>query len=203
MLYYLYKKTHRDTGLKYLGYTKLPNPYEYQGSGKYWTRHIQKHGYNIDTEILFETTDKNKIKEKGLYYSNLWNVVKSDEWANLKPESGNGGTFTHREDSIEKIRDYQFNKVWTKKALDNLKAIGLKSAAKRKGSKWTTEHRQSRMTAYVAKNLEIATKIIELADCGYNKLTIAKKLNVSWDKVKYSLLNRAEFEAKLKETQNY
>ena len=106
MLYYLYKKTHRDTGLKYLGYTKSPNPDEYQGSGKYWTWHIEKHGYNVDTEILFETTNKQEIKEKGLYYSNLWNVVKSEEWANLKPESGNGGTFTHRNDSIEKIRNY-------------------------------------------------------------------------------------------------
>lgn len=200
MLYYLYKKTHRDTGLKYLGYTKSPNPDEYQGSGKYWTWHIEKHGYNVDTEILFETTNKQEIKEKGLYYSNLWNVVKSEEWANLKPESGNGGTFTHRNDSIEKIRNYQKNnKVWTETALANLKAIGIKSAAKRKGSKWTAEHRQSRMTTYIDKNLEIAIKIIELADYGLNKLTIAKTLNVTWDKVKYSLLHRVEFETRLQE----
>lgn len=204
MLYCLYKKTHKDTGLKYLGYTKSSDPREYQGSGKYWTWHIEKHGYNVDTEILFETTNKQEIKAKVLYYSELWNVVESDEWANLKPESGCGGTFTHREDSIEKIRAYQKNnKVWTEKALANLKAIGIKSAANRKGSKWTETHRQSRMNAYVNKNLEIAIKIIELADLGYNKLTIAKMLDITWDKVKYSLLHRAEFETRLKETQNY
>lgn len=26
-----------------------------------------------------------------MYYSELWNVVRSNEWANLKPESGDGG----------------------------------------------------------------------------------------------------------------
>jgi hypothetical protein len=41
------------------------------------------------------------------------------------------------------------------------------------------------------------------ADQGFNNLTIAKTLNVTWDKVKYSLLHRAEFEACLKENQNY
>ena len=33
--YYLYKKTHRKTNVKYLGYTKL-DPTTYKGSGKYW-----------------------------------------------------------------------------------------------------------------------------------------------------------------------
>jgi hypothetical protein len=90
VIYYLYKKTHRDTGLKYLGFTK-ENPYSYTGSGVRWISHCEKHGYNIDTEILLETPNKNKIKETGIYYSNLWNVVKSRDWANLKPETGDGG----------------------------------------------------------------------------------------------------------------
>ena len=55
------------------------------------------------------------------------------------------------------------------------------------------------MTTYIDKNLEIAIKIIELADQGLNKLTIAKTLNVTWDKVKYSLLHRVEFETRLQE----
>jgi hypothetical protein len=106
-------------------------------------------------------------------------------------------------DRIEKIRAYQKKKVWTKKALQNLKDIAVKSAANRKGGKWSEQHRQSRMQTYLSTNLEIATKIIKLADQGFNKLTIAKTLNVTWDKVKYSLLHRAEFEAYLKENQNY
>lgn len=90
-IYTLYKKTHLKTGLKYLGYTKQ-NPYTYKGSGKHWRHHIDAHGYDVETEILFQTKDKNDIKPVGIYYSNLWNVVESKEWANLKLEEGDGGS---------------------------------------------------------------------------------------------------------------
>jgi len=198
MKYFLYKKTHKVTGLKYLGYTKSPDPHEYTGSGKYWSRHVKKHGYKVDTEILLETNNKKEIKEKGLYYSKLWNVVESKEWANLKPESGDGGSGPRSAESIEKIRSYQKNnKVWTKKAIQARLSNCLENAEARKGSNWTQEHRQSRLTTYINNNLTIAIKIITLADQGLNKLQIAKTLGVSWDKVKYSLLHRAEFEARL------
>jgi hypothetical protein len=88
-IYTLYVKTHQTTGLKYLGQT-TKDPIIYLGSGHYWLRHLKIHGKNLDTQILCETTDKNKIKELGIYYSELWNVVESEEWANLKPETGNG-----------------------------------------------------------------------------------------------------------------
>jgi hypothetical protein len=91
MTIYLYKKTHNKTGLKYLGKTNNPYPHTYKGSGHYWKRHINTHGYDVTTEILLETDDPEKIKEMGIYYSNLWNVVESEEWANLKPEMGDGG----------------------------------------------------------------------------------------------------------------
>jgi hypothetical protein len=97
-----YKKTHRITGLKYLGYTSQ-DPVTYTGSGKYWARHIKVHGYNVDTEILCQTTDKTKIKDLGLYYSNLWNIVESKDWANLKNECGSGGAMGP--DSRKKVSD--------------------------------------------------------------------------------------------------
>lgn len=90
-IYYLYKKTHRTTGLKYLGQTRSPDPYRYKGSGKEWKKHIQEHGYDVDTEILLETTDPKLIEELGRHYSLLWNVVDNSEWANMRPESGHGG----------------------------------------------------------------------------------------------------------------
>lgn len=89
-IYYLYVKTHRITGLKYLGKTKQ-DPYKYRGSGVYWTSHIKKHGYLVDTMILAECNSNDSIKIQGEYYSNLWNIVDSPEWANLKVESGDGG----------------------------------------------------------------------------------------------------------------
>jgi hypothetical protein len=86
---YLYVKTHA-TGLKYLGKT-IRDPYKYKGSGTHWLRHLRKYGEEHTTEILLETDDKELLKEKALYYSNLYNVVESKEWANIVPEQGDGG----------------------------------------------------------------------------------------------------------------
>ena len=88
---YLYVKTHNRTGLKYLGKTSKPNPYTYQGSGKYWKSHINVHGYDVNTEILKECSSDDEVKFWGEYYSALWNVVSDKKWANLKSESGDGG----------------------------------------------------------------------------------------------------------------
>lgn len=87
---YLYIKAHNATGMKYLGITKR-DPFKYKGSGKYWQRHLKKHGYDVSTSILLVTEDKQEIRDTGLFFSNLFNVVDSEEWANLVPEEGEGG----------------------------------------------------------------------------------------------------------------
>ena len=86
---YLYLKTHNQTGLKYLGQTKQ-NPYIYKGSGTRWNNHIKIHGCDISTEILYQTNDEIDLKRVGLYYSRIWDIVTSADFANLKPESGDG-----------------------------------------------------------------------------------------------------------------
>ena len=91
MAIYLYKKTHRATGLKYLGKT-VQDPYRYKGSGTWWLNHIKKYGYDVETEIIKECNSKEEVKFWGEHYSTLWNIVNSVEWANLKPESGDGGS---------------------------------------------------------------------------------------------------------------
>jgi hypothetical protein len=91
MTIYLYKKTHKDTGLKYLGKTIAKDPYLYPGSGLYWKHHLEKHGNNVETEVLRECQTEDELKEWGQYYSKLWNVVESKEWANLIEEAGPGG----------------------------------------------------------------------------------------------------------------
>ena len=88
---YLYVKTHNKTGLKYLGKTISKDPIRYKGSGLYWRNHINKHGYDVTTEIIKECENQKDIKFWGEFYSNLWNIVESSGWANLKPESGDGG----------------------------------------------------------------------------------------------------------------
>jgi hypothetical protein len=88
---FLMVKTHRKTGLKYLCKT-TQNPFKYKGSGKYWLLHLKRHGEEHDTEIIRECDSTDDLKNWGIYYSNLWNVVESTEWANLKPETGDGGS---------------------------------------------------------------------------------------------------------------
>jgi hypothetical protein len=91
MSIYLYVKTHLVTGLKYLGQTSSKDPHSYPGSGVYWKNHLKKHGYLYSTEILKECSSKDELKKFGIYYSRLWNVIESNEWANLKEEQGDGG----------------------------------------------------------------------------------------------------------------
>jgi Pyruvate/2-oxoacid:ferredoxin oxidoreductase delta subunit len=81
-------------GLKYLGKCVNRDPYRYMGSGKRWKNHIRKYSLtavDIKTTVLLETTDKTELKQMGEYYSTLWNVVENPEFANLRPEKGDGG----------------------------------------------------------------------------------------------------------------
>jgi hypothetical protein len=108
MIIYLYVKTHKITGLKYLGKTTSQNPAKYKGSGKYWTNHLRVHGNHTTTEIIKECQTNDEIRIWGEYYSVLWDVVTSTAWANLKPESGDGGGVSGIPRSAEtkrKIRD--------------------------------------------------------------------------------------------------
>jgi hypothetical protein len=90
--YYLYIKK-SPLGLRYLGKT-TKDPITYLGSGKVWKRHIKKHNFtinDIETEIVFQTNNVDELIKKGVELSNLYNVVESKEWANLREEAGDGG----------------------------------------------------------------------------------------------------------------
>ena len=89
-IYYLYVKTHNKTGLKYLGKTKQLNPHTYRGSGSNWRTHILEHGYDVTTEILRECHSSAEVRSYGTYYSKLWSVAESIDWANKIPETGGG-----------------------------------------------------------------------------------------------------------------
>lgn len=103
-MYYLYVKTHIKTNLKYLGYTKR-DPYKYKGSGIRWLNHVNKHGYDVWTNIIFQTELKKEITLKGKEYSLLWNVVESNDWANLTIEQGDGGDTSSSIDYTKRNND--------------------------------------------------------------------------------------------------
>lgn len=92
--HYILLKIHNTTGLKYLckHVTQYESTcYSYPGSGVYWKRHLEKHGNDVSTEILKACNTLAEAKEVGEYYSTLWNVVESTEFANLVTEQGQGG----------------------------------------------------------------------------------------------------------------
>jgi len=92
MGWYLLVKKAESLGISYL--CKLDDrrdPIKYRGSGKLWNRYLKKHNPELTTEILGHYETKQELQIAGLFYSNLWNVVESNEWANLIPEVGDGG----------------------------------------------------------------------------------------------------------------
>lgn len=86
---YLYVKTHNKTGLKYLGKT-TKDPYNYLGSGIDWKKHLKEFGNDHSTIILRECNSNQELSSWGRYYSKLFNVVNSQNWANRIPETGGG-----------------------------------------------------------------------------------------------------------------
>jgi hypothetical protein len=95
-IYYLYIKTHKTTGLKYLGQTSKSDPYAYSGSGKDWLAHLRKQGVDIYTDILMVCNSKKELNHYGRYYSNFYRVTTAVDdygnkiWANCIPETGGG-----------------------------------------------------------------------------------------------------------------
>ena len=91
MLTTLYIKKHNVTGLKYFGKTERTDIEKYHGSGLYWGRHLKKHGKDITTTWTKEFTDRDDLVEFAEFFSEFYNIVESDEWANTKPENGLDG----------------------------------------------------------------------------------------------------------------
>lgn len=86
--HHLLLKQHRKTGLKYLcyHYGTVLNCFKYRGSGSYWTSHIRKHGSDIFTSVLYTTSTQEELATHGLFFSALWDIVKSNVFANLTVE---------------------------------------------------------------------------------------------------------------------
>ena len=79
----LYIKQHKVTGLLYLGKTTNHDIEKYKGSGSYWQNHIKKHGKDkIETLWYCWFYDFDSCLECALMLSQMYDIVKSDKWAN-------------------------------------------------------------------------------------------------------------------------
>lgn len=107
---YLYIKQHSITGKLYFGKT-IRNPEIYLGSGTYWNRHIKKHGKeHVITLWYCLFYDKESITDFAINFSKSQNIVESEKWLNLKPETGvDGGTIgfsSITKDGINRISSF-------------------------------------------------------------------------------------------------
>jgi hypothetical protein len=81
-------KQHNITGLRYLCITVREKWRQYTGSGTRWKAHLNKHGIDFNTELLYETHDYDDFVKVCVFYSNFYNVVENDEFANVIHEIG-------------------------------------------------------------------------------------------------------------------
>jgi len=151
MLTYVYVKKHNITGLKYFGKTQRADVSLYKGSGKYWQNHIRKYGYNVTTEIVLKSDDKEELRSFCLEFSKLNNVRESSEWANLQEENGLDGNpvgIVFTEEHRKKLsKNSAKNSPWKDKempeAMRKKMSDALKGNTKRVGKVLSEAHKRA------------------------------------------------------------
>lgn len=160
---FLYIKRHKVTGLLYFGKTSKKDVTKYNGSGKHWKRHIQKHGTeHIETIWFCLFLDQETCSDFALKFSNQENIVDSSEWANLVTENAMDGAppghkghiFTETE--LEKMsngckavweRDgYREKMKKIRKEQANRPEVKEKNRNNAKNRKWTAAQREKMMS---------------------------------------------------------
>jgi hypothetical protein len=127
MTIYLYVKTHNKTGLKYLGKTSK-NPYTYHGSGVDWKAHLKEQGVEHTTEVIKECRSNQELSKWGRYYSELWKVAESKDWANRIPETGGGAN--HTDERKELFRQQQLGKKKPLRTKEHTEKIAVQARGK-------------------------------------------------------------------------
>ena len=147
----LYIKQHSVTKLKYFGKTTR-DPLKYKGSGKYWKRHIKKHGtkYVITIWISEPYIDSIAISEFALAFSRDNNIIESEDWANMVYENGlDGGVHGLKIHVSAETRKHQSVAQTGKKH----SADHIKNAAKgRLGRKMSAESSTKKSISMQGKN---------------------------------------------------
>ncbi len=118
---------------------------------------------------------------------NYWTPERRSERAKLTSKNVKGRKAS--EETKEKHR----NKVWTEKAIQNRLENCLKAANSRKDKPWSASRRKAHIDGYIKRNANIAKHVIQLHNLKYNNSEISRKLNISWEKVKYLLNYKDEF----------
>ncbi len=117
----LYVKEHNVTGLKYFGKHKVCSTsiYDYSGSGKDWVPHLEEYGNDVTTHSvgIWDENDP-ELEYAALGISALFDIVNSDEWANMKPENGTDGGWEY------------VNSIKTSEEIAHISKMGFNAAVK-------------------------------------------------------------------------
>ncbi len=114
MALYLLIKQHQKTGLKYLCKHEascFSDCESYKGSGTYWKRHLSRYGNDIKTTCLYVTENKEEFRKIALDYSLKFDVVNSNDWANLCNEEGQGGNTIIDKEKFSEIMVQSWNSL--------------------------------------------------------------------------------------------
>lgn len=80
---------HNITGLKYFCKTSCVDRVKrYKGSGVAWTRHLKEHGTDVTVGVLGFYLDEQRCLDAAKKFSEDNDIVVSNGWANLIPETG-------------------------------------------------------------------------------------------------------------------
>jgi len=193
---YLYIKTHNKTGLKYLGKT-VQDPFTYKGSGKRWINHIKKHGNDVTTEIIgtYETIDN--LRLDSVIISEKYNIVNSDKWANLRPETGDGGNTSEYIDysKLNRGKGLTYEQRYGKEKAEELiklrkETLG-KNSSKRKGKSLVELYGEEKAAEITATNFAKHKGIKQIPYTEERKQNISKsKLGKSYAKEKCSVCGK-------------
>lgn len=167
MTIYLYVKQHNITMLKYFGKTTR-DPYSYNGSGKYWKRHISKYGLDISTLYVHRFEDSEECKKFALEFSETNNIVESTEWANLKPENGSDGgdnsKFIDYTKTHSSIKGKTYEEIYgNDRGTDLRKQRALSNSRTKRGVPMSEEQKQKRRHSYGPRSNEFKNKLSEIA----------------------------------------
>ncbi len=140
-------KTHRTTGYKYLCVTTKEDYAGYCGSGVRWRKHLRAHGFDVSTEVLFEHHSRDAIfKSVCLYYSGVYDVVNSTEWANLILEDGNTGSAFSSWSSTSKVNvSNKFKRIFSETEHGQIWRKNIGIASSKVWARYSPEDRTNRI----------------------------------------------------------
>ena len=162
---YLYVKEHKMTGLRYFGKTTRKDVDKYLGSGKYWKRHIVKHGVeHVKTLWVSEAfNDEDLLIDFADHFSSFFDIVVSNDWANMKKENGkDGGFFLYGDDNPAKRSDVR-EKI--SKALQGHTGVPNRGFLDRRHSK---ESKYKMSIAHLGRKVSQSTKL-KMSDAQKNR----------------------------------